>query len=408
MADQEAGPWNGPAAGLNCLTRHFPSRHRSIEKQVSMGKRYVSIWFRYLATDWFTLRQPTLKNTPFVLTEMVHGRQVIKAANALAEAKGAYAGAVLADARAVWPSLQAFDYKLGLIEQLLQRIAEWCIRFTPVAAPDGPDGIVLDATGCAPLWDGEAAYLADISKRLHAKGYQNRVAMSGSIGAAWAVARYATVTGVVEVGNQSEALLSLPPAALRLDAATTERLHKLGLLQIKDFVAMPRPALRRRFGVEMLKRLQQALGEEDEVINPVYPVAPYRERLPCLEPILRIEGITIALERLLAALCQRLQKEGKGLRAAYFRCYRVDGGAQGIEIGTSRPSAGAEHLFRLFELKLATLEPKTGIELFVLEATRVEEALPMQETLWKGRSGLADPALSELVDRLNVGGRNDR
>ncbi|MDQ3279418.1 MAG: DNA polymerase Y family protein [Bacteroidota bacterium] len=365
-----------------------------------MGKRYVSIWFRYLATDWFSLRQPTLKEIPFVLTEMAHGRQVIKAANTLAEAKGVFTGTVLADARAVLPSLQAFDYKRGLTEQLLQRIAEWCIRFTPVAAPDEPEGVVLDATGCAHLWGSEAAYLGDISKRFNAKGYQIRIAMADSIGAAWAVARYAAVSGVVEEGKQGEALLTLPPAALRLDTATTERLHKLGLSQVKNFIAMPQTALRRRFGVTMLKRLHQALGDEEEGINPVYPLVPYQERLPCFEPILRIEGINIALQHLLAGLCQRLLKEGKGLRAAYFRCYRADGGAQGIEIGTSRPSANAEHLFRLFELKLSTLEPKGGIDLFVLEATRVEDALPLQETLWKAKSGLADPALAELVDRL--------
>jgi protein ImuB len=375
-------------------------RLRFIEKQDEMGKRFLSIWLRYLATDWFTLRQPQLKNIPFVLTEPSHGRQVIRAANALAEAKGVYAGGVLADARAVVPSLQAFDHKPGLTEQLLQRIAEWCIRFTPVAAVDLPDGIMLDASGCAHLWGGEGAYLADISKRLKARGYTNRLAMADTAGAAWAVARYAKVAGVVEKEKHVEALLPLPPAALRLDAGIIERLHKLGLLQVKDFVQMPKAALRRRFGDAMIERMHQALGMAEETIQPVYPVVPYQERLPCLQLIARLEGIEMALQRLLEGLCGRLQKEGKGLRTAYFRCYRADGGAQGIEIGTSRPSANVEHLFRLFELKLSTLEPKSGVELFVLEATKVEEAVPVQESLWKQTRGLEDPKVSELVDRL--------
>jgi protein ImuB len=54
----------------------------------------------------------------------------------------------------------------------------------------------------------------------------------------------------------------------------------------------------------------------------------------------------------------------------------------------------------LFSLKLSTLEPGLGIELFVLEATKVESHLPGQEMFWKGSGGLHDTGLSELIDRL--------
>ena len=57
------------------------------------------------------------------------------------------------------------------------------------------------------------------------------------------------------------------------------------------------------------KRLDQALGHEEEVIQPVQPVEPYQERLPCLEPIVTATGIEIALQRLLETLCHRLQKK---------------------------------------------------------------------------------------------------
>lgn len=366
-----------------------------------MSKRYVSIYFRHLATDWFTLRQPKLKNIAFVLTAPSHGRIVITAANPLAQAKGVHAGMVLADARAIFPSLEALNDKPGLTTQLLQRIAEWCIRFTPVAAVDLPDGIILDASGCSHLWFDDEGYVADINKRLQTKGYAARIAIADTIGTAWAIARFGKDVFIINSGQQTEAILSLPPAALRLESSTIERLNKLGLRQIKDFVSMPRSALRRRFGHQIIQRLAQAQGTEEEFIQPVYPVEPYQERLPCMEPIVTLTGIEIALERLLQILCNRLNGEGKGLRTAYFRCYRTDGGAQGIEIGTSRASHNVQHLFRLFELKLSTIKPEPGIELFILEATKVEDNLPQQEKLWKERSGLQDTQLSELIDRLS-------
>ncbi|GAA4339368.1 DNA polymerase Y family protein [Flaviaesturariibacter amylovorans] len=364
-----------------------------------MGARFLSIWFPHLVTDWHVRKQPQLRDVAFVLKAAVHNRSVVTAACPRATAGGIRAGTVLADARALMPGLQVLDDKPGLGAQLLDRIAEWCIRFTPVAAPDGPAGILLDATGCAHLWGGEDAYVADIVRRLSDRGYTVRAAMADTVGAAWAMARYGK-EAVVEPGQHGRALLPLPVTALRLDPESGTRLHKLGLRLIRDLVVIPRPALRRRFGDALLQRLRQALGEEVEILVPVCPIAPYQERLPCLEPIVTRTGIEIALQRLLEVLCTRLRAEGKGLRTAVFRGYRMDGGTAGIEIATGRPAQHEEHLFHLFSLKLETMAPGTGIELFLLEATQVEDQDAVQSALWSAGGGLLDPQLSELLDRL--------
>lgn len=365
-----------------------------------MCRRFGVIWFTYLVTDWFTLRKPELTNTAFVLKANSHGRMVVTAANALAEAQGIFLGMALADARAINPELKAIDEKHDLNGLLLKRIAEWCIRFTPVAAIDLPDKIILDVTGCTHLWGGDEQYLNDIVKRLKARGYNVRVAIADTIGAAWAIAGFGISGLVIHSGQQSEALLSLPASALRLDADTVERLNKLGLRQIKDFIGMPRRALQRRFGNLIVTRLNQALGIEEEFIDPVQPVAPYQERLPCIEPIVTATGIEIALKQLLEVLCSRLQKEQKGLRVANFKCYRVDGKIEAIEIATNAPSRNAKHLFKLFEIKISTIEPDLGIELFILEADKVEGHTAAQQNLWQARVGLDNGDLSELIDRI--------
>lgn len=365
-----------------------------------MGKRFISIWFRHLTTDWFTLRQPELRELPFVVSAHSHGRMMIVAANALAEQQGVYPGMVLADARAVIPSLQVLDEKPGMSDKLLRKIAEWCIRFAPIVAVDMPDGLFIDATGCPHLWGGDSYYLTAIAQRFKSRGYDVRVGMADTIGSAWAVARFGQQSMLVESNKQFEALLSLPPAALRLEQEEVELLHKLGLRQIGQFIRMPRQALRRRFGPEFLMRLNQALGNVEEMIEPVEPIEPYLERLPCLEPIVTITGIEIALQRLLEALCHRLQQKEKGLRLACFKAYRADGKIEQVDIGTIRPSHNVKHLFKLFEIKLSTIQPDQGIELFVLAATKVEAHSPIHSTLWGSTCGLDNPGLSELLDRL--------
>jgi protein ImuB len=367
-----------------------------------MSGRFVSIWFRHLTTDWFTLRNPSLKKLPFVLRTPLHGRMVITSTNAEAEKLGISNGMVLADARAIVSNMEVADDQAGLALKLLRRIAEWCIRFTPVAAVDPPDGILLDVTGCAHLWGGDDAYIKDIVKKINARGYDVRVAMADTPGCAWAMARFGKEPLVVPVGQHIQSLFPLPPEALRLEGDTVARMHKLGLHQISQFIRLPRQSLRRRFGPQFIMQLDRATGQEMEMIEPVIPAEPYQERLPCMEPIVTAAGLEMALKQLLEALCLRLRQDQKGLRVASFRGYRMDGKVEEIVIGTSRPSHDVHHLFRLFEVKISTIEPALGIELFVLEASTVEEHLPKQEQMWDGGGGLEDVRLAELIDHLAV------
>ena len=365
-----------------------------------MHKRYVSIWFRHLLTDWLTLRQPDLQNIPFVVAAPDHGRLVITAANIIAESQGIGPGMVAADAKALVPSLKVIDDIPGKTSKLLKAIGEWCIRYTPIIAIDLPDGLLLDVSGCTHLWGGEKEYLREIVNRLKSKGYDVRAAMADTIGAAWAIARFGKVTPIIEPGTQVSALLQLPPVALRLEPAILKRMQKLGLRTISSFITMQRSALRRRFGSDLLLRLDQAVGNVNEPIQPLQPIEPYQERLPCLEPIRTATGIEIAIQRLLEGICGRLQQEGLGLRAGILKCYRVDGKIIQIQIGTHKASHHAGHLFKLFELKIASIEPALGIELFILEVPKVEEVSPSQEVIWSGTPNLEDHALTELLDKL--------
>jgi len=365
-----------------------------------MAKRFVSIWFRHLHTDWFTLRKPELKDIPFVLRMPVHGRMMITGASPTAEKKGIYKGMVLADARALTPNLEALDDKPELSLKLLNQAAEWCIRFTPIVAIDAPDGLILDATGCPHLWGGDEAYLADLEKKLNARGYDVRIAMADTIGLAWGLARFGNKALLAQTQDHLPALMELPPDALRLERDTLDRLHKLGLHKIKQFIRIPRSSLRRRFGPHFLMRLDMALGQEMETIEPVQPMEPYQFRLPSLEPIVTATGIEIGLKHLLELLCQRLQQEQKGLRSAVFKGYRVDGKIEKVEIGTHRATQHKGHLFKLFEIKLPSIEPDLGIELFVLEASKIEDYFPSQSKMWGTTGGLEDERVSELLDRL--------
>lgn len=362
--------------------------------------RYVSIAFPYLLTEYVARKQPEFRDKPFVLASRQHGRMVIDAVSATAAKKGICTGMVLADCKAIFPELEMLESEPGRIEKLLEALAEWCIFYTPFAAVDLPDGLILDSSGCTHLWGGEVAYLNHIQKKLGSYGYTIQTAIADTISTAWAVARFGSES-IINPGQQREALQSLPPAALRLDTTILARLKKLGMRQIGSFINIPSSVLRRRFGPELPRRIARALGHEIEFVIPVKPIEPYQERLTSMEPIAAATGITIALKQLLETLCLRLEAEGLGLRQCIFKAFRVDGTVQQIEIGTGHPSRNTRHVFRLFEHKIAMLEPALGFELFVLEAPRVEPVTHEQAAIWNAASQ-NNMKVAELLDRVTA------
>lgn len=347
-------------------------------------------------------KNPALKDQVLVISSKQRGRMITTAVNALAAHAGIYVGMTLADARAISPGLATLDDQEGLEQKLLTAMAQWSIRFTPVTAVDGNDGLMLDATGCCHLWGGENAYIHEIKKRFTGLGYTVRISLAPTIAGAWALARYAADTVITSNNNLLQVIQNLPPVALQIEEEIVEKLRISGLNNIGQLIQMPSTALRRRFGNVLVKRMAQALGHEPAWLHPVDAVEEYVERLPCIEPVFTAVAIEIGIKVMLENLCARFKKEQKGLRYAVLKCYRVDHKIIEITLGTGSPSNNPAHLFKLLEVKIDTIAPGFGIELFTLTASKVQEVKTAQDALWVQPKGINDIVLSELIDRVRM------
>ena len=317
-----------------------------------------------------------------------------------AAAFGLYVGQKATDAMALVPELATAEADPEGDLESLGALTHWCVRYSPAVAADPPDGLLLDITGVAHLWGGEAQMLDDLLIRLAAQGIPARGAVAGSAGAAWALARCGDDRIVVPPGGEAEALASLPVTALRLELETAAQLARLGLARIGQLAALPRPHLARRFGQAVLTRLDQALVRAEEALVFSRPATPWFARLAFAEPISAPEDLARASRDIAERLCARLTAEGQGAGRFELAFHRLDGHAERLGIGLSLPGRHPGAIARLFAPMLETVDPGFGIEVVTLAAERVEPLPERQAGLETIGEIAAEDGVAPLVDRL--------
>lgn len=283
----------------------------------------------------------------------------------------------------------------------LTQLVEWCDRYSPLAAADGSNGIILDITGCTHLFGGEDTLLLDLQKRLHRMNIESHGAIADAWGIAWALARYGNKF-IVHGENAVSALAHLPVEALRLPHEIVLELRRLGVSTISEIRKLPRRSLAARFGSTLLWRLDQTFHQAEEPLTPWRPPAPHRASRILAEPVATVGSVEYVLRDLLQEICDRLEKNHLGSRHMDLACYRVDGTVDRCEIRTSKPTRSIPHLMRLFDGRLETLRSGFGFETFVLSVLDIEALHPMQLNLSQANPVEDESSFDALVDRFGM------
>ena len=359
-------------------------------------RRVVSIWLPHWPTD---RRRKSLGNAapprdvPVITALQDANRRVIQAADAAAAALGLRPGMAIAHAMAIVPGLHILEADPAEDAAGLERLARWCQRLTPLAAPDTPDGIWLDVTGVTHLWGGEPALLDNLVGRLAQDDITAQAAVADTPGAAHAAARHGAER-IVPPGTQADAIAPLPIAALRLPDEMLATLRRLGFDRVADLARIPRALIARRFGPLPGRRLDQAQGRLPEPLQPLAHETPLQHRIAFLEPLLTADALSTATACLLDPICAAMERAHLGARRIDLLFERVDGAVQATRIGTARPNRDPQHLGRLLDAHLETVDPGLGIDAMQL-------IVPLAETLlWQQDDAGSSTDVSALVDRL--------
>lgn len=341
-------------------------------------------------------------NLPLVAVAKIENALRLTAVDERAARDGLHPGLPLADARARVIALDVVDADDETDRALLEAIADWCDRFTPLVALHPPHGLLLDISGCAHLFGGEAALMRTLCDFVRGQGISVCAAIAGTSVAAQALAKGAEGV-IVENGSEREAVSSLPVSALTGDEKVVYALKRAGLKTIGEVASRSSSELTARFGAAFAFLLEQALGRNGQPIVPRRALPDYVAERRFADPVATAEVIDRAIASLAGTLESLLEERGQGARRLEASFFRTDGAVRHIALDTGRPLRDAASIMVYFSERLEVLadpvDPGFGFDLVRLSALHTE-ALEYQAAELESRED--EREIADLIDRLSA------
>ncbi len=319
---------------------------------------------------------------PVVLIHHQHRQEIVLRCCRQCWNLGIRPGASLVQAQAILPatpSPQILPFDAAASRRSIENLARWMMRFSPQVSVDEhtfathpeptPDGLILNISGVAHLFGGEMFLLQRIRHLLDQKGLQVKLAAAPTIGAAWALARFAPPPVILAAPTDIPNLLQpLPPAALRIAPATQNFLDEVGIKTIGDLLNLPPHALALHAGTQVPYRLEQALGIRAELFAPLRSGQELTVQCHGDGSMTDLPPILAATQTLVAQFVMALQMRGQSVTACKLDISGPDMAPCSTIITLARPCQQASHLWTLLRPKIEALRLTGGVETIALRA----------------------------------------
>jgi protein ImuB len=300
------------------------------------------------------------------------------------------------------PVLKRFDPVADRLR--LQKIAQSCLGYSPLVGLEesaAPESLWLDISGSEALFAGEQGLAERVRSDLAKQGIQVRVAIADSWGAAWGASHFGEAEiALIPAGQQERVLAPLPVAALRISDSVCRSLEALDVKTIGQLLRLPRSSLPSRFGKDLVRRLDQALGLAPELLIAERLVEPLRAEWLFEDPVVDRQTLDHVCEALLEQLLAKLDQRRAGLRE--LACHWLGTGTEPTTLRLLRPTTDRRHLQGLLRLQCERRVFTAGVHGIRMEVVEMGLSVIRQATLFGDDEDKHPQALAELVDRLST------
>jgi protein ImuB len=291
-----------------------------------------------------------------------------------------------------------------------------------------PDSLLLDITGCAPLFGGEAALAEQLLKTLQTQGLRAQVAISATVATAFAFAHpgghfLQTATHrrstqprgaaahsaewdlpviVIPPGQADTWLHNLPIAAARIPLADAAVLAQLGILSLKQLLGLPFDDLPARISAVAMERLRQIRGLDEELITAIPEANPVSATWVSEHPATSHGEVRQVLEHLIEDIVQQLHRRRVATMRLSCQLKPQTGPSTALIGEVVKPVQAADQLKDVLFLKLEAVRLSQPVFCVTMRAHTAALPMARQQDLFS-RSEHIEPAeeLATVINRLS-------
>lgn len=329
------------------------------------------------------------------------GRPLVIAANASAAVAGIKSGLPLAAARALHAGLRACPRDQAAERRALESVAGWCGQFTSMVSLVSPDVVLLEIGGSLKLFGGLDPLLSELKTGLGQLGYQAQLATAPTPLATEWLARQQGEIFLDGFGKLVRTLSQLPVSALASDTDVQARLTGMGLHQLGDVLRLPRDGLTRRFGADMLLRLDRALGRAPDPRLPFVVPPRFAGHLLLPAEVDNTEALLFGVQRLVKELSGMLRARVAGVRAMSLQLVHDPTSVTSVQVGMVVPGRHERHLLELLKVRLESVQLAAPVhEIRLLTDTLAFCEAPHQDLF--ADAAVETEAPEVLIERLRA------
>jgi len=339
-----------------------------------------------------------------VIAEGPAQRPLVACANRAAADAGIRAGQAVAAAKALAGSLRVIDRDPAAERETLERIAGWASQFTPMVSIDA-QGIAMEVESSLRLFHGHAKLTAAVSRGIRKLGFSAMLGVAPTPLAARLFARAEVegraVRGCLALQDLPERVADLPLFLMDWPDKTLARLTDLGIVRLRDILALPHEGIAKRFGPEIVLSLERLTGRVADPREPYAAPARFRSRLELPAEAEGVEALLFPLKRLLTELEGCSRGRGAGVQRLVLRLEHGRKSHTRLALEFASPEREADFILAIAREKLGRLTLPATTNAIGLRADALLPYVP-RSSAWL--PGAREQAIEgeRLVERLSA------
>jgi protein ImuB len=363
-----------------------------------------------LALDAVLRRLPD-PDVPLALVGGPSQLRTLHAVNPSAAATGLRAGMRLTAAHALSPDVAMVEHDPSAEARWQRFLAAWAYRHSSLVSAQWPGCLVLEVRASFGLLGPWPRLEARLREELAALGFTHRIAMAPTPRAARVLAGLRDGLAVDQPMAMQEMLDRVPVRRALLPDDAGERLHRMGLRDLRSVRAVPGDSLRRRFGRPLLEHLDRLYGRTDDPLAYYAPPDHFDSRIELECEVESHTALLFPLRRMLGDLCTCLSIRDGGVQRFVLRLEHENTHTD-VEVGLLAAEREPAMLFELTRGRLERVRlerPVVAMRLLARElppfvpATRdlfdlrMQQSLPWPQLRERLRARLGDTAVHRIA-----------